>query len=489
MEANVVDQLNGISLSLQYLLPELVLTGGIIVFILMGLMNVQRVHIFKIIGSMVLTACIWLVLDGWTQMPVSLFSGMIRLDDFSSVFRLFALAGGLMTIAMSPSFKKNNSEYYVFLFGVVLGACLLPMSMNFIIVLVSLEIISLCSYALAGFQHSQKSAEGSMKYFLFGAVSTAVMVYGISLIYGQAGTLYFASPAFLTALTSHSSPLVLVGGLMLIAGLLYKLAAAPFHIWAPDVYEASPVSVVAFLSVVPKLAALALLVKIMLALNLFGQSNIDWQAIIAGLASLTILVGNLSALMQKNIKRMMAYSSVAQSGFFLIGIASGSQQGASFMIFYAVPFLLANFVVFIAIQKFEKNGCITFASLAGKGKMFTISGFFALVALVSLTGLPPTAGFTGKLFLFSSLWSSYELSDKGILLTLFIVGLLNTVVSLFFYLKIPYYLYLKPTADHVEREKLEWILMLGLTLMIVLIGLFLFPSALLEWVNSIRSIL
>jgi NADH-quinone oxidoreductase subunit N len=274
-----------------------------------------------------------------------------------------------------------------------------------------------------------------------------------------------------------------------LSGFLFKMAAAPMHPWAPDVYEAAPIPVIAFLSVAPKLAALGILTKFLLSLHLFGQGEYDWQTIIAVIAILTITMGNFSALWQRNSKRMMAYSSIAQSGFLLVGVAAFLPQGVHFMLFYASVYLLMNFSVFIYLAYFEKHGISSMDTFAGKGKKLIWASVGITVGLVALTGLPPTSGFTAKLFIFSSLWESYAVTRKSLLLWLLIFGLLNTVVSLFYYLRIPYFAFIR-TGDSAEIQKNGGPEnLLGLILVVLLVAIFFMPGLLMSLINRINFVL
>jgi NADH-quinone oxidoreductase subunit N len=487
------DQLTAISESVGYLLPELILTESLIGTLILGLIlktNKQRI-LHGIVLATYLVA-IYLIIDRWPFHPVSLFEGLMRLDDFSSFFKLLFLSGGLITIIISAEGREDTSSEYVLLINaIVLGSCLLSMSMNFIMVLLSLELISLSSYILAGFGFNKKSAEGSLKYFLFGTAATACMIYGISLIYGLAGTLNFSSEQFLNNLIESKSTLLLVGSLLTLSGFLFKITAVPFHLWAPDVYESAPTPVVAFLSVVPKLAGIVILVKVVLAIQLFGQSGFPWQSILAFIAILSILVGNLSALAQTNPKRMLAYSSVAQSGFILIGLVVLGIEGLHFMMFYSVVFLVMNFLVFSVLNQYENSSASeTVSAFKGHGRLSFFPAFSMLIGMVALTGLPPTAGFTAKLLVFSSLWATYQETQTIILLVLFLIGISNTVVSLFFYLKIPYFLYMKePPEDARPIKNSNSSNLLHAILVILLIYLFLQPGVLMGWINRITFVL
>ncbi len=486
------DQLQHIYESISLLIPEFIVSISLLITVLLSLVSAtNKYYLLKISALLAYGISIFAIIYQMPETPLVAFGGMLRIDRFSSYFKILFLIGGILGTWMYESKEKNSTaEYLLLIQAATLGSCLLSSSMNFIMVLLSLELISLSSYLLAGFSFNKQSSEGSLKYFLFGTVSTACMIYGLSILYGLAGTLDFSSEQFVKNLTTISSPLLLIGGVLTLAGLLFKISAVPFHLWAPDVYESAPTPVVAFISVVPKLAGVAMIAKFTLAINLFGQSGYNWQMILAVLSILSILIGNLSALSQKNAKRMLAYSSIAQAGFLLIGLVSFNLDGIHFMIFYSSVFLVMNFLVFHALNQFENHlGQLLITSFTGLGTSAIIPSLAALVGLVSLTGLPPTAGFIAKLFIFGSLWESYQQNSEWYLLSLFVIGLLNTVVSLFFYLKIPYYLFIKSKSAHDITIKINATgNLLSLILVMVLFYLFINPSGLMGWINKITFV-
>ncbi len=497
METGLTIKLESITNSIGYVIPEIILSIGIVLIIFIGLfVRKKRNNIIPWTALVLLIASIVYTVLHWSSYssPNLLFEGMVRSDDFSTYFKILFDIAGVLTVLMSmknDELNENrfNSEYFTLVIAAVLGAHILAMSVNFIMVFLSLELLSISSYILAGFSLTKKGAEGSLKYFLFGSVASAIMLYGFSILFGLTGTLDFSSGDFVDRLLNNQSPLILVAGLLSLAGFLYKIAAAPMHPWAPDVYEAAPMPVVAFLSVVPKFAGIAVLAKFTLALNLFGQSNFDWQIILSVIAILSITVGNFSALWQNNPKRMMAYSSIAQTGFLLIGIVCFSIQGIQFMLFYATIYLLTNFAVFICLQIFEKQGITSVQSFRGWGRSHVMVSVLLLLSFVALAGIPPTAGFTAKLFIFTSLWSAYEQTGKDILVWLLVFGLLNTVVSLFYYLKIPYYSFLK-TSDTIQSVKKTQVEnYLALILVVLVLFLFIRPDLLMGWLNKINFVL
>ncbi|MEX2235566.1 MAG: NADH-quinone oxidoreductase subunit N [Cyclobacteriaceae bacterium] len=485
------EQLTGITESFAFVIPELVLTAGLIVVLVAGLFNNNKNKLFNAIAFLTAAGSFILLVAGGLQTNIMLFNGVLQRDGFGEFLMLLVDLSVGLTCLMSIRNPEGRhlSEYYVLILSVALGCHLLLMSTNFIIAFLSLELISISSYVLAGYSFNKSGSEGSLKYFLFGSTASAIMLYGFTILYGLTGTIDFTSSLFFDRLIDDPSPLLLIGGLMGLAGFLFKMGAAPMHPWAPDVYEAAPVPVIAFLSVAPKLAAIGVLTKLLLALHLFGQGEYDWQMIIAAVAILTITIGNFSALWQKNPKRMMAYSSIAQSGFLLVGVAAFLPQGIHFMLFYAAIYLLMNFAVFVYLSYFEMHGVYSMPSFAGRGKRFIWASVGLTVGLVALTGLPPTSGFTAKLFIFSSLWESYQETHKSLLLWLLIFGLLNTVVSLFYYLRIPYFAFIKAGESPEVEKKGGFENFLGLILVVLIVVIFFIPGLLMSLINRINFVL
>jgi NADH-quinone oxidoreductase subunit N len=494
VEVSLTDQLQWISDSTQILAPEIVLTSGVLFLISLNLFKVKSFKIYGVISLITVVLSGLIIFFNWPVEPTPLFNYMLRADDFSAAYKLLFLMGTALAIIMSFQSKNipHPTEYFSLLLATTLGAHLLVMSTNFVMVILSLELISISSYVLAGFRFSKQGAEGSLKYFLFGSAATAVMIYGASLLFGLTGTLHFASSDFANKLIEIHSPLLLIAGFFILAGFLFKSSAAPFHLWAPDVYEAAPLPIVAFFSVVPNLAGIAALMKFTLAINLFGQSSYDWQTVLAVVAILSIVIGNLSALWQKNAIRMMAYSSIAQAGFLIAAIVPLTSTSMHFLVFYSAVFLIMNFSVFILLQHFGDDHDATLLSgFSGLGKRQVFSSVLLLIAFISLTGLPPTGGFTAKLFIFSSIWEAYEQTGKNAILWLLIAGLLNTVIALFFYLKIPYYLFIKDNRlQNTTKSKFSiFPNLLAFILVVVLLLLFFYPALLMGWTNRINFVL
>jgi NADH-quinone oxidoreductase subunit N len=488
-----VYSINEMKAGLAYLSPELILTGGILLIILAGIIGHKKPALWAF-SLLIFVSTIALagfeIVAKWPETNLRLFSGFLQHTDFAAFFKLLVLAGCLLTAGMSR--KKNiehPAEYFTLLLSVALGCALFVMSNHAVIFLLSLELISLPSYVLTGAGRGKAGAEGSLKYFLFGSTVTAVMIFGWSLLYSVTGTFDFTSPEFVEQLTHHAQPAAYLASALIISGLLFKLSAVPFHFWAPDTYQAAPTPVAAFFSTVPKLAGLAVLAKIFLAFHLFGQSSVPYASIAGVLAIISITVGNIGALRQKNVKRLMAYSSIAQAGFLLLALVPFDLSGIHTLQFYAIVYLVMNFASFYVIGQFDHHhNAELLEDFRGRARTGWVSAIVISVGMIALTGLPPTGGFMAKLILFSSLWSSSSISPD-LRLILLILGLLNTVVALVYYLKIPYYLFIKSRPE--ETKPLPWELqgLFGVLLALALLAAFVHPGLLMGWINKTTFVL
>lgn len=483
------DQLTWISDSLPFMWPELVLIIGMVVLILASVARRDQPSLYFIVCLLCVTAEGMFLVSGWPDKPVPLFNAVMRTDDFSSTMRLLFVLAALLTLAMSG--RKGTMEYFLMILAVTLGGNLLVMSNNFIMILLSMELISISSYILTtGSDPVKERAEAAWKFFLFGSASTAVMVFGMSYLFGLTGSLDFSSTNFLRMAAAGTSPLVFLGGIMTLSGFLFKMSSVPFHLWVPDVYDSVPAPIAAFFSVVPKLAGLAVMIKFSLALHLFGQSTVDWSLLVGAIAGASILAGSVGALSQKDAKRMMAWSSVAQAGFLLAGVSTFSIEGVHVTLFYATVFLIMNFCAFLFIDALERAGSSTrMEMLAGAGRRLVLPSVVVTIALVSLTGLPPTAGFMAKLLLFSSLWEKYTASQNSLFLVVLVVGLISTVISLFFYLRIPYFLFFRSGTGETAIRISPVQNLLALILVVVLLLLFFNPGLLMTWLNKVKFVL
>lgn len=389
-------------------------------------------------------------------------------------------------------------EWYALLIAMTLGLFLMAMSVNMLSIYLSIELVSICSYLLTALTTDRKASEGGIKYLLFGAVSSAIMLYGMSLLYGMTGTLDLTADVFGAELARQEGSVVAVAMLLTAAGLLFKLAGVPFHIWTPDAYEAAPVPVAAFFSVGPKAAAVLVLMRVITALpaesGVGGTTAVVLQTPLAVLALAGILLGNLSALRQTDAKRMLAYSTIAHAGFLLVGVVALNNAGFEAVLFYVGTYLFLSLAAFFLVDLLARangstqNEPLTIRNLAGLGPKQPLLSIALTVVMLGLTGLPPTVGFTAKLLSFSALYDAYQQTGDAWLLALFTLGLLNALISLVYYLKIPFLLFFRPTPSTADAKQATplpqaavW-LALGLVVPVVL--LFIKPDWLLHFINS-----
>jgi NADH-quinone oxidoreductase subunit N len=335
-----------------------------------------------------------------------------------------------------------DSEAYLLILGIVLGLLLLLKASHFLSFFIALEFVSLCSYMLVAFRKEAKNLEAGIKYLIFGATATALMLYGVSLIYGLTGKLDFESvTAILPHLGLQSNHLEIVLALIL-AGPLFKLSAAPFHIWAPDVYEATPTPLLSFLAIAPKIGGLIAVYRIL------SLSPTDHSILLGTIILLSILIGNFAALTQTNSKRMMGYSGIAQAGFILIGLIGVNQSGIQASAFYLATYVFISTGTFFFLDLVAKQTrSHSFESMAGMSRKSAVLSITGLLFMVALVGLPPTSGFTAKFLVFSHVWKEYTSRGPDLLLWIMVFGLLNTAISLYYYFKVPYQMFVKKPAE------------------------------------------
>ena len=401
------EQLTTLSGDIWHLAPELTLVITILLLLGFDLLfkNNKGIGIFTIaLTGLAFTLLVICQSFGISQNGNELFNGLIVLDEWSMVMKTCFILAGIMMLIMASRKKSDldsfgkSSELWVVSMTLVLGACLMSMSINLVMIYISIELVSISSYILTGIQNGKSKSEAAIKYVLFGGVASAVMIYGMSWLYGFTGTLNITDSAFISGLSEVSTLPLAIALSMTIGGFVFKLGAFPFHIWSPDVYQAAPTPVVALFSFVPKLAALTILFRFVanVPIELF-----DWQVWLGVIAIGSMTVGNFSALWQKNAKRMMAYSSIAQAGFLLVGLLAYSESGNIAAAFYACIYLFMNFAAFLLIQYFEKQtGTADMKALKGLGSKLPWLGVLIVIVMIALTGLPPTAGFSAKLFIF-----------------------------------------------------------------------------------------
>lgn len=482
--------------SMRWVLPEILIAVLLLISLLLELL-------FRKYKRCVLNTVLWVGLSlilGVTiqrcskcgvQESLYLFNRLLVIDPFAIFFKLLFVIASMLTLFISEA--KNKADitamgvYYMALLGNLLGACFLVMANSLMTIYVSITLLSITFYLLIYTNAKQQSTEASLKYILYGMTVSAIMLLGMSYLYGFTGTLLLNELALVNDLQNIPLFALLLGILLTMSGMLFKMAAVPYHFWAPDVYQGGATSVIAYLSVVPKLASVVVMIRFTSPfVNVaFWESHL--QNLIALIAIVTMLIGNLSALFQKNVKRMMAYSSIAQAGLLLVGMVAYSICGVYSTLFYSVIYFIMNFTAFTAIKLLQViTDSENIIDYAGLGRRFPLLGACVIIAMLSLIGLPPTAGFTGKLFIFLSLWGEFQRHSSPMLLTLFLVGILNTVVSLFYYLKIPYVLFFKNENSTMTSPSLDLIVVSMMIVLSFLLLLLFFNTNV--WMNLLNDL-
>jgi len=379
----------------------------------------------------------------WPMSGEPAFGGMVRSDGVGKAFRSILLLSGILVALLSMDFRplRQDGSYYGMLVFSILGMSLISVAENLVVVYVAMEITSISAYVLVGYlREDTLSAEAGLKYFLFGAFTSAVMLYGLSLLYGIAGGTGYGQVA--AALEAAPFSLAMMGFLMVLVGFGFKVAMVPMHFWSPDVYQGAPTPITAFISVASKAAGFAVLVRALYFL--FPALSDEWMVLMAAISMVTMTLGNLLAIPQRNIKRMLAYSSIAQAGYVLIGVTAGGARGLTAVIFYLLVYILTNIgaftIVSLITNHVESEDIRDYAALSRRAPGLALA---MMVAMLSLAGVPPAGGFVGKIFLFSAGVGSG-------LVALVIVAVLNVIVSLYYYLNVVKVMYM--TRSEREEE-------------------------------------
>jgi NADH-quinone oxidoreductase subunit N len=439
--------------SLVYFLPETVLTVTILAILTIDLVagkpNLRRTAMLSLAGIVASLIATIATMDGNAR---GLFGGLIARDPMSDFFKIFFLVTtalvGLAAMrakdavdysAAGSDRDKESAEFYTLMLTTTVGMFLMAASTDLLVAFLSLETVSIMSYILSGFKRrDRKSAEASLKYVIYGGVASGVMLYGMSFLYGLSGSTSFTAVQF-AAMHTPATALVVLAVVLCLAGFGYKIASVPFHMWCPDVYEGAPTPVTAFLSVGPKAAGFALLIRffahgaIPATLGSGLETQSPWALLLGIIACATMTLGNLAALQQVNLKRMFAYSSIAHAGYLLLGLCALTDDGIRAIMIYLVTYLFMNVGAFVVIMAISDAGLgENVDDYRGLGRRAPWAAFAMAVFLSSLTGLPPLAGFFGKFYIF------YALLAKGgtLLVTIAIIGVLNSAISLFYYARV-----------------------------------------------------
>ena len=422
-----------------YVLPEIVLTFGALVLLLVDLILPKRDGaIFGVaIATLLATAAAVLSFAG---VNVTASAGLLAIDGFATFFKLVFLLSAVITVLMSGSYLRvegvRAGEYCFLILCATLGMMFMASGIDLITLFIGLETMAIAFYILAGFlKPSQRSNEAAVKYFLLGAFSLGLLLYGMSLLYGATGTTSLNGIA--AALAGGERSLILTLALILIgAGMGFKIAAVPFHMWAPDVYEGAPTPVTAFLSVGSKAASFAMLLRIFFVGLPFLVS--DWQTLFWVLAAITMTVGNIAAITQTNTKRMLAYSSIAHAGYVLVGVVAGTERGITATLVYLWVYLFMQLGAFAILSMLRRQDVVgdELKDLSGLYFRKPFAAIAMLIFMLSLGGIPPTAGFMGKVWVFGAA------IDQGFI-WLAVIGVVNSAISLYYYYRIIVFMWLK----------------------------------------------
>lgn len=428
-------------------LPELLLAISAGALLMYGVFRGAR-HTDSVSWLSVLVLAVTAVLVAFQPSGrIETFSGMFVTDGFAVFTKLLVLLGSAVGIVMSRGYNAREGverfEYPIVMLFATLGMLMMISANDLISLYLGIELQSLALYVLAAFRRdSVRSSEAGLKYFVLGALSSGMLLYGCSLIYGFAGATGF--PAIAESL-GEAVPLgAIVGIVFIVAGLAFKVSAVPFHMWAPDVYEGAPTPVTAFFSVAPKIAALAIFIRVLI--EPFGNMVEEWRQIVIFLALASMILGALAAVMQTNIKRLMAYSSIGHVGYALVGLAAGGEGGVRGVLVYLAIYLFMNVGTFACILCMRRRGEMveSISDLAGLGKSNPLLALVLGIFMFSMAGIPPLAGFFGKLYVFLAA------VDAG-LYGLAIVGLLTSVVGAFYYLRLVKIMYFDEATDRFDR--------------------------------------
>ncbi len=457
------------------ILPEILLVGLGAVVLILDLILPKKQH--RNIGWVTAVGMGLILLFSIPARPEAepslVWGGMLRHDWLGFSFTMLFIFGAGITALLAMDFKKlgHRGEFYLLMIVSTIGMALMVSAADLVMLYLAIETTAIPLYILAGFFiQDDKSTEAGFKYFLFGAMTSAIMLYGFSLLFGFAGTTNIYQIA--QSVREGGLPAgALVGSMLLVlVGFSFKIAGVPFHFWSPDVYEGSPTPVAGFLSTASKAAGFVVLLRFMMVV--FPDVTLQWGAVITAMSVATMTLGNLLALTQKNIKRMLAYSSIAHAGFALIGVAVISQVGVSSMVYYLIVYLVTNLAAFGIVAACGRiTGSDEMTAYYGMSRRSPWLALALLVALLSLAGMPPLGGFMAKFFVFAA-------AVDANMIWLAVIGVLNAIIGMYYYLTVLKYVYLYRSEDEEKPLLVTRPMKLAITVLtvgIILIGTFLVP--------------
>ncbi len=453
-------------------LPEIVLSVGALLLVLYGAWRGERSSEGVNVGALILLIFTFFLVVSQTG-NVTTLNGAFIADPFARVMKSLILIGSAATILLSRDYfqreRIDRFEYPILIVLCTVGMLVMASANDLISLYLGLELQSLAAYVIAAFHRDDvKSTEAGLKYFVLGALSSGMLLYGASLVYGFTGTVSF--PGIVTALNGPTSFGIVLGIVFVAAGVAFKLAAVPFHMWTPDVYEGSPTPVTAFFGSAPKVAAMAMTVRVFI--GAFPDVTAVWQQIIVFVSIASMALGSFAAIGQRNIKRLMAYSSIGNVGYALIGLAAGSEEGVRGVIIYMVIYLamtLGAFAVLLSLRRKDQM-FETIDDLSGLSRTHPWLAFCLAAMMFSLAGIPPLAGFFAKFYVFAA-------AIKAGLVTLAVVGVVTSVVGAFYYLRLVKVMYFDEAKAPYERIPPGSAIVLGVSSAVVVL-FFLVPAPL-----------
>lgn len=470
---------------LQTILPLIVITSWACLLLLVTVFSQQARP-----GLIPLLAAIGLLITGFLLVPqfgleVEAFGGMLVVDGFATFLNILLVGAGLLTVGLSYDYLQRmgmaRGEYYALMLFSISGMMLMAMAADLIVVFLALELLSIPLYVLAAFGRPEpRSEEAGLKYFLLGAFASGFLLYGIALVYGATATTSFTG--ILAAVqTGLEQPLYLVlGAGLILVGFGFKVAAVPFHMWTPDVYEGAPTAVTAFMAVGAKAGGFAALVRTFVVA--FPSISEQITPVLWAITAATLLTGNLLAIAQNNVKRMLAYSSISHAGFILMAVVAYGNDAARFdvvasALFYLLAFAFASFgswAVVMALEQREGKG-LEFKDYAGLGRKYPGLALAMAIFMLSFTGVPPTLGFAGKFFLFRAVL-------EGGYVSLAVVGMLASLISAYYYLRLVVVMYMQNGSPEVHQE--SWLNITAIGSAIATVLLFIFSEPLFAWASQ-----
>ncbi|NIZ02106.1 NADH-quinone oxidoreductase subunit NuoN [Thalassospira lucentensis] len=462
-------------LNLGAALPEIFMAVSALALLMLGVFA-GKDKAFRTVSWLAVAVHIVAIILVVTGQGGSAFFGQFKADAFAQFCKVLILIGSSVGIVMSMKFAERENmsrfEFPILISLATVGMMAMVSATDMMSLYLGLELQSLALYVVAAIRRDTvRSTESGLKYFILGSIASGILLYGMSMVYGFTGTTSFAVLA--DTLTGGNLPVgAMVGLAFIFAGLCFKISAVPFHMWTPDVYEGAPTPVTSFFAVAPKIAGLALFIRV--AVGPFGGVVADWQQIIVLISILSMMLGSFAALRQENIKRLMAYSSIGHVGFALVGLAAGTEEGVTGVLVYLGIYLVMNLGTFAVILCMRRNDRMNeeITDLAGLAKTKPLMAAITAILMFSMAGIPPLAGFFGKFYVFKAA------VDAG-LVTLAVIGLVTSVVSAYYYLRIIKVMYFDEPVEGFDRNGTEMNVIMALATVAILVFVF-FPNPLMD---------